>query len=188
MKKIGIIFGMETTFPPALVDKINSMGEPDIQAELATVGEVRMAEPSPYQVIIDRISHDIPFYRAYLKNAALSGTIVINNPFWWSADDKFFNYALGEKLGVAIPPTVLIPHKEHPAGTTAVSYTHLDVYKRQAQKMTAAVSRTIVAEPRPHLAHWEEPLMTPGPAGAPGRIKRQRAGSAKRSPTLAGKA
>ncbi len=125
MKKIGIIFGMETTFPPALVDKINSMGEPDIQAELATVGEVRMAEPSPYQVIIDRISHDIPFYRAYLKNAALSGTIVINNPFWWSADDKFFNYALGEKLGVAIPPTVLIPHKEHPAGTTDRSMRNL---------------------------------------------------------------
>ena len=99
MKKIGIIFGMETTFPPALVDKINSMGESGIQAELATVGEVRMAEPSPYHVIVDRISHDIPFYRGYLKNAALSGTIVINNPFWWSADDKFFNFALGRQAG-----------------------------------------------------------------------------------------
>ncbi len=109
MKKIGIIFGMETTFPPALVEKINSMGEPGIQAELAQVGEVRMAEPSPYHVIVDRISHDIPFYRGYLKNAALSGTIVINNPFWWSADDKFFNFALGDKLGVAIPKTVLLP-------------------------------------------------------------------------------
>ena len=64
---------METTFPPALVEKINSMGDPEIQAELATVGEVRMAEPSPYHVIVDRISHDIPFYRAYLKNAALVG-------------------------------------------------------------------------------------------------------------------
>ena len=90
---------METTFPPALVDKINFMNEPGIQAELATVGEVRMAEPSPYHVIVDRISHDIPFYRGYLKNAALSGTIVINNPFWWSADDKFFNFALGEQAG-----------------------------------------------------------------------------------------
>ena len=25
MKKIGIVFGMENTFPPALVEKINSM-------------------------------------------------------------------------------------------------------------------------------------------------------------------
>ena len=78
-----------------------------------------------YDVIVDRISHDIPFYRAWLKNAALDGTNVINNPFWWSADDKFFNYALATKLGVAIPPTVLLPHKEHPPGTTERSMRNL---------------------------------------------------------------
>ena len=125
MKKIGIIFGMESTFPPALVDKINSFHDPEVQAELASVGEVRMAEPSPYHVIIDRISHDIPFYRGYLKNAALSGSIIINNPFWWSADDKFFNFALGTKLGVAIPKTVLLPHKHNPPGTTERSMRNL---------------------------------------------------------------
>ena len=81
MKKIGIVFGMESTFPPAFVDKINSFKDPEVQAELARIGEVRMAEPCPYDVIIDRISHDIPFYRGYLKNAALSGSIIINNPF-----------------------------------------------------------------------------------------------------------
>ncbi len=125
MKKIGIIFGMESTFPPALVDKINSFNDPEIRAELASIGEVRMAEPSPYAVIVDRISHDIPFYRGYLKNAALSGSIIINNPFWWSADDKFFNFALGTKLGVAIPRTVLLPHKHQPPGTTDRSMRNL---------------------------------------------------------------
>ncbi|HXZ79949.1 MAG TPA: hypothetical protein VEG30_08470 [Terriglobales bacterium] len=125
MKKIGIIFGMENTFPGAVVEKINSMGVPDVKAEFVKIGGVRMADPSGYRVIIDRISHDIPFYRAYLKNAVLSGTIVINNPFWWSADDKFFNYALGEKLGVAIPPTVILPHKQHPPGTTDQSMRNL---------------------------------------------------------------
>ncbi|MBI2682831.1 MAG: hypothetical protein HYX26_06375, partial [Acidobacteriales bacterium] len=74
MKKIGIIFGMETTFPPALVEKINSLNVPGTTAEFVKVGKVRMAEPCPYAVIVDRISHDIPFYRAYLKNAALTGT------------------------------------------------------------------------------------------------------------------
>ncbi|MGC2402927.1 MAG: hypothetical protein WA510_24270 [Acidobacteriaceae bacterium] len=126
MKRIGIIFGMESTFPLAVVDRINSFQDPEIQAELAKVGEVRMAEPSAYDVIIDRISHDIAFYRGYLKNAALSGTIVINNPFWWSADDKFFNFALGTKLGVAIPKTVLLPHKHHPPGTTDQSMRNLE--------------------------------------------------------------
>ena len=84
-----------------------------------------MAEPSGYDVIVDRISHDIPFYRSFLKNAVLTGTKVINNPFWWSADDKFFNYALAAKLGVAVPPTVLLPHKKHPTGTTDRSMRNL---------------------------------------------------------------
>jgi hypothetical protein len=90
------------------------------------VGGVRMAEPSGYDVIVDRISHDIPFYRSFLKNAVLTGTRVINNPFWWSADDKFFNYALAKKLGVAVPPTVLLPHKLHPPGTTDRSMRNLE--------------------------------------------------------------
>ena len=99
MNKIGIMFGMENTFPPALVEKINAMKVEGVIAELVKVGGVKMAEPSGYHVIVDRISHDIPFYRAYLKNAVLTGTIVINNPFWWSADDKFFNYALARQAG-----------------------------------------------------------------------------------------
>jgi hypothetical protein len=125
MKKIGIIFGMENTFPPALVERINAMKADGVTAEFVKVGGVRMAEPSGYRVIIDRISQDIPFYRAYLKNAALSGTFVINNPFWWTADDKFFNYALASKLGVAIPPTVILPHNQHPPGTTDQSMRNL---------------------------------------------------------------
>ena len=99
MKKIGVLFGMENTFPPALVEKINGMKVDGVTAEFVKLGGVKMADPSGYAVIIDRISQDIPFYRAYLKNAALTGTIVVNNPFWWTADDKFFNYALGDQAG-----------------------------------------------------------------------------------------
>ncbi len=125
MKKIGIMFGMENTFPPALVEKINSMKVEGIAAEFVKLGGVKMAGPSGYRVIIDRISQDIPFYRAFLKNATLTGTIVINNPFWWTADDKFFNYALASKLGVAIPATVLLPHNRHPPDTTDQSMRNL---------------------------------------------------------------
>ncbi len=126
MKKIGVLYGMEETFPPALVDRINSMDVDGVTAEHLKTGGVEMANPSGYAVIVDRISHDIPFYRSYLKNAVLTGTKVINNPFWWSADDKFFNYAMATKLGVAIPPTVLLPHKKHPAGTTDRSMRNLE--------------------------------------------------------------
>ncbi len=126
MTKIAVLYGMEESFPPALVDRINAMGAPGVTAEHLKTGGVRMAEPSGYQVIIDRISHDIPFYRSYLKNAVLTGTEVINNPFWFSADDKFFNYALASKLGVAVPRTVLLPHKKHPEGTTDRSMRNLE--------------------------------------------------------------
>ena len=125
MKKIGIIFGMENTFPGAVVAKINDMKIDGLEAEFIKIGGVKMAEPSGYRVIIDRISHDIPFYRAYVKNAVLNGTIVINNPFWWGADDKFFNYSLATKLGVAVPRTVVLPHKQYPPGTTDQSMRNL---------------------------------------------------------------
>ncbi len=123
--RIGIIFGMEETFPPALVNRINAMNVPGVSAEAVVIGAVRMDEPYRYRVIVDRISHDIPFYRAYLKNCALAGTTIINNPFWWSADDKFFNFALAARLGVAVPPTVLLPHKLPPPNTTDKSLRNL---------------------------------------------------------------
>jgi glutathione synthase/RimK-type ligase-like ATP-grasp enzyme len=123
--RIGVIYGMEETFPPALVHRINSLNAAGVTAESVVIGGVRMDEPYRYKVIVDRISHDIPFYRAYLKNCVLAGTTVINNPFWWSADDKFFNFALGSRLGVAIPPTVLLPHKLPPPNTTDRSLRNL---------------------------------------------------------------
>ena len=126
MKKIGVLFGMENSFPGALVERINSLNANGITAEFVETGAVRLDMPSPYSVIVDRISHDIPFYRAYLKHAELNGTVVINNPFWWSADDKFFNYSLADKMGVAVPPTVILPHKRYPDNTNENSMRNLE--------------------------------------------------------------
>ena len=126
MKKIGVLFGVENTFPGALVERINALEVDGVHAEFVQVGGVKMAEPSGYAVIVDRISHDLPFYRSYLKNAAMNGTKIVNNPFWWSADDKFFNYALAAKLGVAVPRTVLLPHKCFPRDINSQSLRNLE--------------------------------------------------------------
>jgi len=93
-KIIGVLHGKERSFPEALVKKINEKNIKDISAAPVKIDKVIQGDPSGYAVIIDRISQDVPFYRAFLKNAAISGTAVINNPFWWSADEKFFNNAL----------------------------------------------------------------------------------------------
>ncbi len=125
MKKIGILFGQENTFPEAFVNRINSKKIDGITAELIRIDKVIQGEPLGYDVIIDRISQDVPFYRAMLKNAAITGTAVINNPFWWSADDKFFNNALATKIGVNVPKTVLLPSKNHPPDTNENSFRNL---------------------------------------------------------------
>ncbi len=125
MKKIGILFGQENTFPQAFVDRVNSKNDSSFFAEFVKIDKVIQGEECGYDVIIDRISQDVPFYRGYLKNAALNGTAVINNPFWWSADEKFFNNALATKLKVAVPKTVLLPSNQHPPDTTSNSFRNL---------------------------------------------------------------
>lgn len=125
MKKIGILFGQEKTFPYALIDRINSKNVPGVTAEAVLMYHVEQGKASEYSVIIDRISQDVPFYRAYLKNAALQGTQIINNPFWWSADEKFFNNCLAIRLGVPVPKTVLLPSNQLPPDTTEESFRNL---------------------------------------------------------------
>src|ERR1700683_5147123 len=125
MKKIGVLFGKERSFPMAFVERVNSKNVDGITAEPVRIEKVMQGESSGYAVIVDRISQDVPFYRAFLKNAALCGTAVINNPFWWSADEKFFNNCLATKIGVAVPKTVLLPSKQHPPDTNERSMRNL---------------------------------------------------------------
>lgn len=125
MKKIGILYGMERSFPEAFVERINSLKLADIKAEAVAIDMVEQGVGDGYAVIIDRISQDVPFYRAYLKNAAIDGTAVLNNPFWWSADEKFFNNALAIKIGVPVPKTVILPSHERPNDTTDMSFSNL---------------------------------------------------------------
>jgi hypothetical protein len=112
---VGLLCGREFSFPPAFIHAVNERGrKAGVTAEMVSLGGTRMGEPPRYRVVVDRISHEIEYYRAFLKHAVLSGTYVINNPFWWTADDKFFNYAVASRLGVAIPKTVVLPQKAYP--------------------------------------------------------------------------
>jgi len=124
-KKIGILYGRERSFPMALIEAVNRRNIPGVSAEPVRIDKVVQGEDSGYAVIIDRISQDVPFYRAYLKNAALCGTAVINNPFWWSADEKFFNNCLATRIGVPVPKTVILPSRELPADTSDQSFSNL---------------------------------------------------------------
>ncbi|MBP7998780.1 MAG: hypothetical protein KA314_14670 [Chloroflexi bacterium] len=115
MLKVGLLVGREWSWPPAFIEEVNNRNE-GVVAEFVKLGGTLMDEPNPYAVIVDRISHEVPYYRSYLKNALIQGTHVVNNPFMWTADDKFFGASLVTKLGIASPKTVVLPNKDYVPG------------------------------------------------------------------------
>lgn len=111
MPTIGILAGRNRAFTDALLARLNTGGAET--ANYVTVGGVPMASDPGYRVILDRISHAVPFYRSYLKNAAVMGAQVVNDPLWLEAEDKFLAVAVAERLGFRVPRTVLLPNRAH---------------------------------------------------------------------------
>jgi len=125
LKKIGLLVGREWSFPPAFLEEVNKR-DAGVVAEYVKLGGTRMNEPCEYAVLIDRISHEIPYYRTYMKNAMLQGAYCVNNPFWWSADDKFFGASLLTKMGIPSPRTMALPMKAYPEGVISESLRNLE--------------------------------------------------------------
>ncbi len=125
LKRIGLLFGMEDTFPWALIRAIDALGEGEVVAAPVELSYLRDTQTFDYALILDRISHEVPFYRTFLKVAAARGVGVVNNPFWWSADDKYFGNIVAASVGVATPRTVLLPHKQRPPNTEEKSFRNL---------------------------------------------------------------
>jgi glutathione synthase/RimK-type ligase-like ATP-grasp enzyme len=125
MKRVGLLVGRERTFPDALIAEVARRGA-GVVCEYAKLSAPRAHEPVPYDVLVDRISHDIQCYQPWLKLAALWGTRVVNNPFWRIVDDKFFNAGLAARLGAAVPKTVLLPQKAYGPDVTSASLHNLD--------------------------------------------------------------
>jgi len=124
MLKVGLLVGRERSFPDALIDSVSKRGA-GVTAEYITIGEVTIDDPCPYHVIVDRISHEVVFYQPYLKQATLNGAVVINNPFWRLADDKFFGTSLIQRLGIAVPKTLILPTHSYPDSIVPASLSNL---------------------------------------------------------------
>jgi len=124
-KRIGLLFGMEDTFPWALIRAIDAIGGGEVHGAPVEVSYLQDRQAFDYALILDRISHEVPFYRTFLKTAAARGVQVVNNPFWWSADDKYFGNIVAASVGVETPRTVLLPHKHRPPNTEATSFRNL---------------------------------------------------------------
>ena len=124
MLRIGVMRGREESFPEAVVAAVNDKNK-GCHAEFIQLGGTSMGEPCPYAAIMDRISHEVPYYQVYLKQASMQGTYVVNNPFWMNVDDKFFGYSLAHKMGIPVPKTVVLPNKDYIADINAKSLRNL---------------------------------------------------------------
>jgi hypothetical protein len=114
-QRIGLLVGREWSWPPAFIETVHRRNA-GVVAEYVKLGAPHMDDVPDYAVVIDRISHEVPFYRTWLKHAALCGVRVVNNPFMWSADDKFLGATLATTLGIASPKTAVLPNKEYVPG------------------------------------------------------------------------
>lgn len=145
--KVGLLVGRERSFPDALINEINRRNS-GVQAEYIKLGPVSTAELGSYSVILDRISHEVVFYQPYLKATTLSGTEVINNPFWRLADDKFFGSALAERIGIHVPRTVVLPTRSYPESIIPESLSNLQ-YPIDWQQIVQYTGLPAVLKP-----HW----------------------------------
>jgi len=123
-KKVGLLTGRERSFPDALIAEV-ARRDAGVTCEYATVDITAHDRPLPYDVLVDRISHEVTCYQPVLKQAALFGARVINDPFVRISDDKFFNTSLAARLGVAVPRTVVLPSKSYVEGVSAATLHNL---------------------------------------------------------------
>jgi hypothetical protein len=112
---IGALHGQEETFPPALVSEINARDTP-FRARMIQIGGAEISEESAFRVLVDRISHKVPFYRSFLKQQALLGTYCLHNPFWMESVDRLVVSQLAQIARVPTPTTILLPTRDHPPG------------------------------------------------------------------------
>jgi hypothetical protein len=146
-RRIGLLVGRERSFPDALIAEV-ARRDADAVAEYASFDLTRVDDPPHYDVLIDRISHDVTCYQPLLKVCALRGTRVVNNPFWRIADDKAFGTALAARLGVPVPKTYVLPSKSYGDDITEGSLRNLR-YPLDWDGLIAALGLPMFIKP-----HW----------------------------------
>lgn len=155
--KVGLFVGREWSFPPAFIEEVNKRThQTGVMADYVKVGGTRMNEPTEYRVIVDRISHEVPYYRSFLKNAVLQGVKVVNDPFMWTSDDKFFGASLLTKLGLHSPRTVALPNKEYVPGIVHNESLRNLVYPMDWDALVASVGGFPVVLKDAHGGGWRD--------------------------------
>jgi len=120
---IGMLLGTEEDWPTAfeqlvarLQPEISYEGEVHgIDVERITIEPFDLRARPRYALVIDRLAHWYYVPREWLKKAALMNDVyLLNNPFTFQSMEKHSAYCAMIRLGLKIPDTWMIPHKQPP--------------------------------------------------------------------------
>lgn len=121
-RRIGLSLGADLCWPLAfeklLADldlNIELDGESlRFECERVTIEPYDLAQPTRYDVVLDRVTHWYATSREWIKKAVLmDGTYVLNNPWAIQSMEKQTTYCAMMRLGLPVPPTWMVPPKEY---------------------------------------------------------------------------
>ena len=120
---IGLLLGTEEDWPGAFealthraVGQLKVGGENHtIATERVTIEPFNLRAVPRHSLVIDRLAHWYYVPREWLKKAAVMNDVyLMNNPFTFQSMEKHTAYCAMMRLGLKVPDTWMIPHKQPP--------------------------------------------------------------------------
>jgi len=120
---IGLLLGTEEDWPFAFETLLKRLGPIKtvdgtthrLTSERITIEPFDLRYKPRYHLVVDRLAwwYDLP--REWLKKIALMDDVyLLNSPFTFQSMEKHAAYCAFMRLGIKVPATVLVPHKNPP--------------------------------------------------------------------------
>jgi hypothetical protein len=119
---VGLLLGTEEDWPTFFELLMSRVGpvryggeEHRVSTERITIEPFALRARPRYRLVVDRLAWWYYVPREWLKKVALMDDVyLLNNPFTFQAMEKHAAYCAMMRLGLHIPETWLIPHKQPP--------------------------------------------------------------------------
>src|ERR671938_1950691 len=120
---IGLLLGTEEDWPAAFETLVRRLGpvpegagrRPPLETERVTMEPFDLRDRPRHDLVIDRLAYWYYHPREWLKKVALMDDVyLLNSPFTFQSMEKHAAYCAMIRLGLKVPRTVLVPHKNPP--------------------------------------------------------------------------
>ena len=102
--KVGILEFRDNEFIRSVI-----AGLAGVETEFIRVGQLAHPAPSPFRLVVDRVSFCDPYLRQLMRYWSIGGTYVLNNPFFTLVYDKLSELLFYDRLAIPHPRTVVLP-------------------------------------------------------------------------------